>query len=641
VKLTYRSEIDGLRAIAVSAVIFYHSQITILGHQPFKGGFIGVDIFFVISGYLITSIILKELFLTGSFSFKHFYQRRIRRILPAILFVMLASFLFAWIYLLPHSLIDFSKSIFYSLFFGSNFYFHTSGQEYGALSGLLKPFLHTWSLSVEEQFYILFPIIMLITFKYLKKYLIHVLIFGFIISLGLAEWGSRNHPSVSFYYLHTRIWELLAGSILAYFEVKLGYRSKNQTLKTILPGFGLLLIIFNIIFFKTYFPHPSIYTLPSIIGVCLIIWFSHEGELVTKILSSKIFVGVGLISYSLYLWHYPVFAFARITEFVQGGWGEKLLVGVITVILSIASFYLVERPARNSKYKFKYVILILIFFFTILAISSLSVIYKDGFENRVKNRDLLISKYDSRNININKSIYKKCHRKFNVKSSKFCKFGNFNDRNVYLVGDSHAGVLMFDLIKRLNAEKMNLISMTGPGKILKTTEFDKREELYQKIRLKELNNIKDSTIIINGFYNSKKIIFNFEKEIDGYQKLFKYLIKNNNHIILLKPNPIVNNPLWNEGKSYIGRKINIENLKMPKEKYLTGLAKTNEFFDKLNINEIAIIDVSKIFCDKNWCYISRNNNILMTDNDHPSIIAVEMINDLIVQEVKKFYLKIN
>ena len=312
-KLTYRSEIDGLRAIAVSAVIFYHSQITILGHQPFKGGFIGVDIFFVISGYLITSIILKELFATNTFSFKHFYQRRIRRILPAILFVMLASFLFAWIYLLPHSLIDFSKSIFYSLFFGSNFYFHISGQEYGALSGLLKPFLHTWSLSVEEQFYILFPVIMLITFKYLKKYIIHVLIFGFIISLGLAEWGSRNHPSVSFYYLHTRMWELLAGSILAYFEVKLGYRSKNQTLKTILPGFGLLLIIFNIIFFKTYFLHPSIYTLPSIIGVCLIIWFSHEDEFVTKILSSKIFVGVGLISYSLYLLHYPVFAFARIT----------------------------------------------------------------------------------------------------------------------------------------------------------------------------------------------------------------------------------------------------------------------------------------------------------------------------------------
>ena len=632
-RLTYRSEIDGLRAIAVSAVVLYHAQITIFNHQPFKGGFIGVDIFFVISGYLISSIILKELISTGTFSFKNFYERRVRRILPAILFVMLSSSFFAWIYLLPNSFIDFSKSIVYSLLFGSNFYFHFSGQEYGALNGLIKPFLHTWSLSVEEQFYILFPIGMLISYKYLKKYLIHILIFGFIISLGLAEWGSRNYPSASFYYLHTRIWELLAGSVLAYFEIKLGHRSKNQILKLISPSVGLILIIFNIVFFKTYFPHPSIYTLPSVIGVCLIIWFSNESEFVTKILSSRLFVGVGLISYSLYLWHYPVFAFARITEFVQGGLGNKILVGIVVLILSIISYYLVERPARDKRYKFKYIILSIIFFFTLLFTFNLSVIYKDGFKNRVKDKNLLISNYDARNIN--KDIYNKCHRKFNIKSSKFCKFGSFNDHTVYLVGDSHAGVLMFDLIKRLNEKKINLTSMTGPGKILKTYQFDKREELYQNIRLKELKDIKNSTIIINGFYNSKKIKFNFEKEIDGHQKLFKHLIKNNNHIILLKPNPIVTNLLWNEGKSFIGRKVDIGNLKIPKQKYLSSLADTNEFFKNLNIEEITIIDVSEIFCDKKWCYVSRNNHILMTDNDHPSIKAVEMINDLIIKKVKK------
>ena len=169
-KLTYRPEIDGLRAIAVGAVIFYHAQTTILGYQAFEGGFIGVDIFFVISGYLITLIILKELVTTGTFSFKHFYERRIRRILPALLFVMLVSLPFAWMYLLPSNLIDFSKSILYSLGFSSNFYFHYSGQQYGAQSGLLKPFLHTWSLSVEEQYYILFPIVLLITFKYLENF---------------------------------------------------------------------------------------------------------------------------------------------------------------------------------------------------------------------------------------------------------------------------------------------------------------------------------------------------------------------------------------------------------------------------------------------------------------------------------------
>jgi peptidoglycan/LPS O-acetylase OafA/YrhL len=318
-KITYRPEIDGLRAIAVGAVILYHSQITIFGHQPFKGGFIGVDIFFVISGYLITSIILKELLINGSFSFKHFYERRIRRILPALIFVMLVSLPFAWIYLLPSSFVDFSKSILYSLGFSSNFYFHYSGQQYGALDGLFKPFLHTWSLSVEEQYYIIFPIVLLIVFKYFRKYIIHILILSFIISLGLADWGSRNHPTFNFYVLPTRVWELLAGSILAYFEITKGHRSKHQTLNLILPTIGLLLIGHSILFFNNKMFHPSFYTLSPIIGVCLIIWFSHKDELVIKILSTKLFVGIGLISYSLYLWHYPIFALSRTLEFTEGG----------------------------------------------------------------------------------------------------------------------------------------------------------------------------------------------------------------------------------------------------------------------------------------------------------------------------------
>ena len=373
--IKYRPEIDGLRAIAVGAVILYHAQITISGHQPFKGGFIGVDIFFVISGYLITSIILKELVTTGSFSFKHFYQRRIRRILPALLFVMLISLPFAWMYLLPNSFVDFSKSILYSLGFSSNFYFHYSGQQYGAESGLLKPFLHTWSLSVEEQYYILFPIVLLLSFKYFRKKLIHLLIFGFIISLGVAEWTSRNYPSASFYFLHTRMWELLVGSILAYYEINKGHRSKNKVLNLILPSFGLFLVILTIIFFKLRFPHPSFYTLPSIVGVCLIIWFGNKNEITTKILSSKLFVKTGLISYSLYLWHYPFFAFDRIIEFTQESLVKKLLLGIIVIILSIFSYYFIERPARQKRYKFRIIFSLIIFFITFLIIANLNFLF--------------------------------------------------------------------------------------------------------------------------------------------------------------------------------------------------------------------------------------------------------------------------
>jgi len=381
-KLAYRPEIDGIRAIAVGSVVLYHSQLKIFDYQIFKGGFIGVDIFFVISGYLITSIILKELISKGSFSLKYFYERRIRRILPALLVVILTSLIFAWIYLLPTNLTDFSKSVLYSLGFSSNFYFHYSGQVYGAQSGLLKPFLHTWSLSVEEQYYIIFPIILIFLFKFLKKYLIYVLILSFLISLVLADWTSRNYPSTAFYFIHTRMWEILLGSILAYYEVSKGYRNKKITLSYILPSFGLLLIGHSIFFFDHKLFHPSLYTLSPVLGVCLIIWFSRSDEIITKILSTKLFVGIGLISYSLYLWHYPIFAFARITGFIEGNIYKMLLLGFIIIALSVISFKFIEKPFRNKKKSFKKVLLLIFCWIAIIVTFTGLSIYKSGELNK-------------------------------------------------------------------------------------------------------------------------------------------------------------------------------------------------------------------------------------------------------------------
>jgi peptidoglycan/LPS O-acetylase OafA/YrhL len=467
-KPIYRPEIDGLRAIAVCAVILYHAQITIMGHQPFKGGFIGVDIFFVISGYLITSIIFKELVTTGSFSFKYFYERRIRRILPALLFVMLVSLPFAWMYSLPNSFIDFSKSILYSLGFSSNFYFHYSGQIYGAESGLLKPFLHTWSLSVEEQYYILFPIILLITFKYFRKYLIHILILGFAISLGLADWGSRNYPSFNFYVLPTRGWELLAGSILAYFEITNGKRSENKTLNLILPTIGLLLIGYSILFFNDRMFHPSFYTLSPIIGVCLIIWFSNKNEIITKLLSTKLFVGIGLISYSLYLWHYPIFAFAREINFFDGSIIKILTIGMIIVIASLFSYYFIEKEFRNKNNKFKKVISYILFFLILLFSLNISVVWFKGFGDRFNYNfsGQLIEKESRTFVEnlINRSIYNKNIR---IKPSSI-------KSNIFLVGDSHAETLSYEIFKNYNDFNINFSLFSGCQFILNVNRVDKK-----------------------------------------------------------------------------------------------------------------------------------------------------------------------
>ncbi len=457
-KLDYRPEIDGLRAIAVSVVILYHAKLSVFGYEPFKGGFIGVDIFFVISGYLITSIIFKELDSTGTFSFKYFYERRIRRILPALLMVMLISLPLAWIFLFPSNLVDFSKSIIYSLGFSSNFYFHHSGQLYGAESGLLKPFLHTWSLSIEEQYYILFPLILFVIFKYFRKYLIHILIFGFILSLGLADWGSRRYPSFYFYILPSRGWELLAGSILAYFEITLKNRSQNQIFNLTLPSVGLILICHSIFFFNDKMFHPSFYTLSPILGVCLIIWFSNKNELVTKILSTKIMVGIGLISYSLYLFHYPIFAFARITGFSQISLVNKFLVGLVVIILSIISYYFIEKPSRNKQRDFIKIFKIIFFTIIMILIFNSLVLIKNG---KLNKWNTIIEKQ------IESPLFE-AQCKFSSNQSNFTDESFFNEeflkckkkfkKFILILGDSHS-IDLFNSISKLSKKNEFIVGL--------------------------------------------------------------------------------------------------------------------------------------------------------------------------------------
>jgi peptidoglycan/LPS O-acetylase OafA/YrhL len=577
-KTSYRSEIDGLRAIAVGAVILYHSKIKLLGNEIFKGGFIGVDIFFVISGYLITSIIFKELITTGTFSFKHFYERRARRILPMLIVVMLASFPLAWNYLLPENFIDFSKSILFSLGFTSNFYFHYTGQIYGAEDGLFKPFLHTWSLSVEEQFYILFPIILLITFKYFTKYLIHILILGFIISLGLAEWTSRNYSSISFYFINTRMWELLAGSILAYFEIFRGKRCQNKTLNLILPLTGLILIFQAILLFNDRMLHPSFYTLSPVIGVCLVIWFSNKDEITTKILSTKLFVGIGLISYSLYLWHYPVFAFARITEFFGNNLIIELLSGVIILFLSIISFYLIEKPFRDKNNSIKKISFFLIGLTTFLTISCIYVINKDGIVNRLP------------------SILQKKLKEQNVKL--YQKNGS---QKIILLGDSHAGALEYSLNEEIKKKELSLYRLTTrmylkdfdhivKGKIkpeLRENNYKIDEFLKENSNLIIVYHLRWSIKILNEWFDNQEGhreettlavtdsfyepigIKNSTKEerykylAEGTISRINYIINNGHKLILVYPVPEMGFNVPKQLLNRIGRSSNSNNVSVP------------------------------------------------------------------------------
>ena len=219
-KLTYRPEIDGLRAIAVISVVIYHARFLLEEKFFLKGGFIGVDIFFVISGYLITSLIYKEYLKEKKFSYINFYQRRIRRILPALIFVISLSSCVAYIYLLPTALKDFANSSLSSIFFASNIFFWNTSVEYSATSELFRPLLHTWSLSIEEQFYLFFPVIFIFLLKKFEKNLLIIILFVFCISLLFSNYGNTNFQSLNFYIIFSRGWELLAGSIISIIEIK-------------------------------------------------------------------------------------------------------------------------------------------------------------------------------------------------------------------------------------------------------------------------------------------------------------------------------------------------------------------------------------------------------------------------------------
>ena len=665
-KLTYRSEIDGLRAIAVVAVILYHAQITILGYQPFKGGFIGVDIFFVISGYLITSIILKELVTTGTFSFKHFYERRVRRILPALLFVMLVSLPFAWMYLLPSSFINFSKSILYSLGFSSNFYFHFSGQQYGAESALLQPFLHTWSLSIEEQYYILFPIVLLITFKYFRKYLIHILILGFVISLGLADWANRNHPSLNFYILPTRGWELLAGSILAYFEIIKGHRSQNQKLNFILPSIGLILIGHSILFFNDELFHPSFYTLSPVIGVCLIIWYSNKNEIITKILSTKLFVGIGLISYSLYLCHYPIFSFVRILQIDIGSLIINFFILIFLFGISIFSYFFIEKPFRKKKNNFKFIVSLIVFLYLFLFTINFAIIFKNSYQVKYP-------KFNNLELSYKKS---KCISVFNIWKK------NFEKKEVILIGNSHAATLSYDLKKKLENKGISFACFNTnyypnflvANKYNKKILFDERKN-NEQIRqiLSENSNLviiiftRNISHIYDGenFYNPEigfKINDNEIHKIwvpsdninlnkldrktyllDNIFSELKY-IKNLGHkLILVYPYPEIG---FNVPKK-LYRFKNDNKFPLISINYNDYKKRTKvifDLYDKLNGENIYRVYPHTLFCNttiKNKCVTHDDKNIFYFDDNHPSSKGAEMINNLIMKEIEKIELKSN
>lgn len=334
--MKYRPEIDGLRTVAVMPVIFFHA-----GLDLFSGGFVGVDVFFVISGYLITSILIDDL-QKGTFSIARFYERRARRILPALFLVILCCAPFAWAWMLPSQMEDFGRSVIAVVFFASNILFWQD-IDYFAPAAEDNPLLHTWSLAVEEQFYIFFPILLLWLWRFGRNPAFYVVLGICIASLFLAELGSRTAPGATFYLLPTRAWELGAGSLCAFVLNRRGPLSNGY-----LAAAGLVGVLLAATLYDKTTPFPSLYALLPVVGTALIILYAGPSTVVGKLLSLRGMVAIGLISYSAYLWHQPLFAFARIRSLTTPS--EPLMIALSLLALGLAyfSWRFVEAPFRRK-----------------------------------------------------------------------------------------------------------------------------------------------------------------------------------------------------------------------------------------------------------------------------------------------------
>jgi peptidoglycan/LPS O-acetylase OafA/YrhL len=331
----YRAEIDGLRTIAVIPVILFHAGISI-----FRGGYVGVDIFFVISGFLITSIIARELE-ENRFSIVKFYERRARRILPALFAVLLVSLPFAWALLMPDDLLDFGKSVVSVCLFVSNLYFwRSSGYFDAAAEG--KPLLHTWSLAVEEQYYVLFPLMLMVLWRLGRKRTFYIVCAMALGSLVMSEWAWRHAPTANFFLAPTRAWELFAGSICALWRLDKAERPNGP-----LAWLGLALIAFSIFVYDEHTPFPSVYALVPVVGTALIILFATSATRVGQLLSTRPMVAIGLISYSAYLWHQPILAFARHYWMSSLSPMFGLLLAAISLAVAYPSWRYIEAPFRR------------------------------------------------------------------------------------------------------------------------------------------------------------------------------------------------------------------------------------------------------------------------------------------------------
>lgn len=648
--MEYRKELDGLRALAVLAVIIYHAKLKVMGLELFSGGFFGVDIFFVLSGYLITSIV-KQGFDQQDFSFVNFYWRRVKRIVPALLVVLIVTSIAAYRIMLPDDFVSFGKSLTSALYFSSNFYFFNE-DSYTAAASIFKPLLHTWSLGVEWQYYMVLPVVMFLIYKFYRKYAFTILAAIGLLSLQLADFTVVNHPDFAFYLLPTRAWELIAGGLCAYVNRDFIYKAKGNAklVLSVMPLLGVFLITYSLLFIDDKSHLPSYLSLVPVIGTCFLVLFSQKGGGVSNVLSLRPVVFVGAISYSLYLWHQPVFVFYRFTHQEVLTFAELSRLLAISFGLAVLTYYFIENPLRKLKSK-KYALAIATCILVIF-LGSRSIVNHEGFPQRLGG---LASLYDK-----GPALPEMSDCGLGI--GKRCLIQNKNStNNIVLIGDSHAQAMALSLYDYARKNDYNLLNFAVSGcsgiTLIKRKLNDGVDEICNTLSKKAdefIKGNKNSLVVYMArmplyMLNDKNGPWVFSTTGKGIAQDIQSVIKgwgiNGNKVVIVYPvpQPPFNVPNETNKRLAVAKSINEKLTAFNKEGFLEfdknkyakiwelNFIRSRQLFDGVTGENIIRIYPEEPLCNGNICRTHSDKHLFYKDDNHLTYYGM----NLVVEEIKR------
>ena len=635
--MKYRREIDGLRALAVVPVVLFHA-----GFSLFSGGYVGVDVFFVISGYLITTILLSELH-AGKFSIVRFYERRARRILPALFFVILCCVPLALLWMVPSQLKSFSQALIAIPLFGSNVLFWRKA-DYFAPAAEENPLLHTWTLAVEEQFYIIFPLLLVLLWRSRFKSIFLLIVCLSVLSFLLSEWGWRNLPAANFYLLPSRAWELGVGALCAVWLYRNPAKESDW-----LSLLGLGLILSSMFIYDKNTPFPSVYALAPVLGAAFIVLFTSTNTLVGKLLSHRYLVGVGLISFSIYLWHQPLFAFARIRTLEHPPQALMLMLVFLSGALSYLTWRFVEQPFRNKQNNF----------WTrraIFSISSLAAcvfisagVYgfvSHGLPDRFDLSQMQKSYLSSALASPERG---RCHSdaKNLILPENACRYGG-GDASIAVFGDSHAVELAYELGKKAAENDMGVrhFSFSACGPAYRSGNDDICTQWTDKtidyiVGDANLRYVVISYRLTQAFAKDHYGVYPDVPEplgeqlqksaADSLSKLIQALTQAGKDVLLVQQAP--------ELRSHLRTLV----VKGKGDANIVGVTsdwweKRYAFTDRLSIpREITTIDTSKLFCREAVCFAGEDGVAFYFDDDHLSLAGAKIVVGKVWNSLSKMF----